>query len=158
MQRGTIHPATRTMDWKVNKQMNNVTKNLNHQVRLAGFAWGAEMLATGKGMSRTRWSWVVCPGIQSLPSWRGQEFLTGDREWIPVPLKEASINKERGNYIVTEGRNRAWYVDGKDLEEERERRKTKKVKCPRPTEEEKQKQESGRGWPRESMKRSTFMR
>lgn len=37
------------MHWKANKQMNNVTKNLNHQVRLAGFAWGAEMLATGEG-------------------------------------------------------------------------------------------------------------
>ena len=49
MQRGTIHPATRTMHWKVNKKMNNVTKNLNHQVRLAGFAWGAEMLATREG-------------------------------------------------------------------------------------------------------------
>ena len=49
MQRGMIHPATRTMHWKANKQMNNVTKNLNQQVRLAGFAWGVEMLTTGEG-------------------------------------------------------------------------------------------------------------
>lgn len=37
------------MHWKANKQMNNVTKNLNQQVRLAGFAWGVEMLTTGEG-------------------------------------------------------------------------------------------------------------
>ena len=46
------------MHWKANKQMNNVTKNLNQQVRLAGFAWGVEMLTTGEGYVQD----VLVPG------------------------------------------------------------------------------------------------
>lgn len=71
MQRGMIHPATRTMHWKANKQMNNVTKNLNQQVRLAGWLCLGSRDAYHRGRVR--------PGHAGL-EWFAQGFS-------PYPLK-----------------------------------------------------------------------